>query len=227
MIDFHSHILPGVDHGASSLEVSVEMMKQAKEAGVTKIVATSHFYAHRDSVDDFLNRRNAACAVLNDYLAEDSSIGIQIIPAAEVALESDLLSVDLRKLVVQGTKYILIEMPMFSRWHSWMYDMLYEIESKYALSIILAHVDRYEKDNVDRLLDMGFTAQINASSLVKGSFFEKRRLRSLCNQGLIHLIGSDAHDVKERSYQELITASRKLPNSLLTYFEANANDILK
>ena len=60
-----------------------------------------------------------------------------------------------------------------------------------------------------------------------GSFFEKRRLRSLCNQGLIHLIGSDAHDVKERSYQELITASRKLPNSLLTYFEANANDILK
>ena len=105
--------------------------------------------------------------------------------------------------------------------------MLYEIESKFSLSIVLAHVDRYEKENVDKLLDMGFTAQINASSLVKGSFFEKRRLRSLCNQGLIHLIGSDAHDVKERSYHEMIIASHKLPQSLLDYFEYNANEILK
>ena len=47
MVDFHSHILPGVDHGSASLEMSVEMLKTAKKAGVATIVATPHFYKHK------------------------------------------------------------------------------------------------------------------------------------------------------------------------------------
>lgn len=226
MVDFHSHILPGVDHGAASLEVSVQMLNEAKKADVATIVATPHFYKHKMELDSFLKNREQGFSLLNNYLAENDSIGIRVIPAAEVALESNLLSVDLKKLAIEGTNHILIEMPMFGRWHTWMIDMLYEIESKFSLSVILAHIDRYSKENVEKLLDLDFTVQINAESLVRGSFFEKRKMRSLCTQGYVHLIGSDAHGIHERTYQDLITASKKLPQSLLSYFDNNANSIL-
>ncbi len=227
MVDFHSHILPGVDHGAASLDVSVQMLKQAQKAGVAKIVATPHFYVHESNVDDFLKRRFVAVEELNNYIALDSSLNIEIIPAAEVALEKGLFSVDLRKLTIGNTNYILIEMPQMGKWYSWMFDMLYEIESKFSLSVILAHVDRYSQENMEKLLELDFVTQINAESLISGSFFAKRRMRSLCKNGLVHLIGSDAHDTEERSYRELIAASRKLSLQMLDYFEQNANDVLK
>lgn len=203
------------------------MLLQAQKAGVAKIVATPHFYMHKDTVDAFLDRRSAAMKILGNYLAKNSSLNIEIVPAAEVALERNLLSADLKKLTIGNTDAILIEMPQVGRWYSWMIDMLYEIEAKFSLSVILAHIDRYPKENAEMILDHGFTVQINAESLVNGSFFERKRLRSLCRSGLVHLIGSDAHDVDQRSYRELITASRKLPASMLSSFERNAMDILQ
>ncbi|MBQ7364972.1 MAG: hypothetical protein IJW46_05190 [Clostridia bacterium] len=226
MVDFHSHILPNVDHGAASLDISIQMLNAAKKAGVTKIVATPHFYSHKDSLHSFLERRSTAITELRNYIAENSSIGIDIICGAEVALGHKLLSHDLKQLTIEGTNAILIEMPMFDHWQSWMFDMLYEIESRFSLTVILAHVDRYGKEKAERLLDMGFLAQINAESLVRGSFGEKRRMRSFCKNGAIHLIGSDAHDISERTYTDLILASKKLPRALLSYFEENALDIL-
>lgn len=226
IIDFHSHVLPNVDHGAASLETSIRMLQEAKKAGVTKIVATPHFYLHSDSLDAFLDRRDRAKECLSNYIAENSSCDIQIIAGAEVALERGLLTLDLKRLAIENSNLILIEMPMFGHWQTWMFDMLYEIESKYSLSVVLAHVDRYDRDKRERLLDMGFVSQINAEALVSGSLLERHRLRTLCRNGLIHLIGSDAHDTKERTYSELLTASKKLPESLLTYFYENSLDLL-
>ena len=43
MIDFHSHILPGIDDGAKDLEDSKKIIKEARNAGVEKIISTSHY----------------------------------------------------------------------------------------------------------------------------------------------------------------------------------------
>ena len=43
MIDFHSHILPGIDDGAKNLEQSIAMVNEAKKVGFTKIISTSHY----------------------------------------------------------------------------------------------------------------------------------------------------------------------------------------
>ena len=43
MIDFHSHILPGIDDGSRNLEQSIAMVNEAKKAGFTKIISTSHY----------------------------------------------------------------------------------------------------------------------------------------------------------------------------------------
>lgn len=227
MVDFHSHILPGVDHGAASLDISVQMLKQAKKAGVAKIVATPHFYPRKDNIESFLERRNKALKELEDYIALKGSSDIKIIPAAEVALDKNLLSLDLRKLAIGNTNYILIEMPQSGKWYSWMFDILYGIESEFSLSVILAHVDRYTIENIKNLLELDFITQMNAESLVSGTFLTRRRMRSFCKKGLVHLIGSDAHDLDNRSYRDLILLRRKLPTVVLDYFDQNANLILK
>ena len=48
MVDLHSHILPGIDDGASSLNESIEIIKNASLCGVTDIVATPHFISGSD-----------------------------------------------------------------------------------------------------------------------------------------------------------------------------------
>ena len=60
LIDFHSHILPGIDDGSRSTAQSLDMMKLELDQGIGRIVATPHFYADRISVDKFLSRRQQA-----------------------------------------------------------------------------------------------------------------------------------------------------------------------
>lgn len=47
MIDFHSHVLPGIDDGSDCVEESLEMLHTAKNQGVSTMLATPHFYASR------------------------------------------------------------------------------------------------------------------------------------------------------------------------------------
>ena len=86
-IDFHSHILPGADHGSDSLEMSLSQLENAKAAGVSTIVATPHFYPDVDNVPDFLARREKAY----DMLCAENTTGIKIVKAAEVQLGLDLV----------------------------------------------------------------------------------------------------------------------------------------
>ncbi|MBR1629024.1 MAG: capsular polysaccharide biosynthesis protein, partial [Lachnospiraceae bacterium] len=60
VIDFHTHVLPGIDDGARDLETSIEMLDKMKKQGVDLVVATPHFYADRMTVDGFLKNREKA-----------------------------------------------------------------------------------------------------------------------------------------------------------------------
>ena len=56
--DYHCHILPGIDDGAENAAASVKMIALLHEQGVRRIVATPHFYAHREnSVKEYLEKR--------------------------------------------------------------------------------------------------------------------------------------------------------------------------
>ena len=62
LIDFHTHILPRIDDGSGSSQESLELLALEKEQGVDRIVFTPHFYAGKDSVENFLNHINACCS---------------------------------------------------------------------------------------------------------------------------------------------------------------------
>ena len=43
LIDFHNHVLPNIDDGSKSMDMSLEMMKHAAEQGITDVVNTVHY----------------------------------------------------------------------------------------------------------------------------------------------------------------------------------------
>ena len=109
VVDFHAHILPGADHGSDSIETSIKQLKLAAGEGVTRIIATPHFYPHRHTLDKFLEKRAACAKVLLD--ACDGTLP-EVKLGAEVLLCPGLDKIQgLEKLCLSGTKYLLLELP--------------------------------------------------------------------------------------------------------------------
>ena len=58
MIDFHNHILPNVDDGSNSVDMSLNMLREAESQGITDVVNTVHFQhpkmEHRDTSFNFI-----------------------------------------------------------------------------------------------------------------------------------------------------------------------------
>ena len=78
MIDFHSHILPGIDDGSRSIEQTIRMLKEAKEAGFTKIISTSHYmegYYESDETEriELLNEVQKNISGIELYLGNEIS----------------------------------------------------------------------------------------------------------------------------------------------------------
>lgn len=71
MLDIHSHILPKIDDGSSSVEESLKLLRTSAEQGITEIAATPHFYASQNSPQKFLARRAACAARLQEALTPD------------------------------------------------------------------------------------------------------------------------------------------------------------
>src|SRR6516164_6934957 len=68
MIDIHCHILPGIDDGSPSWEITAEMCRMAAEDGVRHIVATPHanerFFYDRSRYEGMLQKlRNVGCGI--------------------------------------------------------------------------------------------------------------------------------------------------------------------
>ena len=72
-VDFHSHILPYMDDGSKSLEMSSIMLELLKEENVCIVFATPHYYCYRESEASFLARREECVQKLCDYLYENEA----------------------------------------------------------------------------------------------------------------------------------------------------------
>ncbi len=197
MIDFHSHILPAMDDGSKNTDDSLKMLSELKSQGVTDVVLTPHFYANSESVSDFLLRRQASYNKLSASLSDDFP-GLH--QGAEVRYYEGISRLaDLKKLCIEGTDLLLLEMP-FSRWTDFVIKELYALTSRGDITVVLAHIERYIKLNpqalIDEIINNGALIQINAS-FVSG-FLSKRKAIDFLRSGRAHFIGSDCHDPVSR-----------------------------
>lgn len=66
MIDFHTHILPGMDDGSRDVHESLQLLTLENEQGVQEILLTPHFYAHIDKVFVFFRAKRALFSEINE-----------------------------------------------------------------------------------------------------------------------------------------------------------------
>lgn len=217
--DFHAHILPGMDHGSTRIETTLTQLSMAKELGISTIVATSHFYPDVHSIGRYLEKRELSLNKLHGSVEDPP----RIIPGAEVTLTFDLPSLlDLEKLCISNTDYILIEIPEYTQ-TNWVFDALYKISSVRKLRPVIAHIDRYEASIAEELMDMGYAVQINAEALM--SIRNRSKWIRNIEQKRIDLLGSDVHsDAKEYRY---FSRSLKVLKDHIPTLMQNADRILQ
>ena len=202
MTDYHCHILPGIDDGAADAEISTRMLELMWRQGVTRVVATPHFYAHReDGVENYLEKRRRAFDWMTETASQsDEKIPDEIYLGAEVAIEQGISRLPgIEKLRLADTPYILLELP-YAPFGRWMLEEAEAISHLYGLTPILAHVHRYiyyyHKQQLEDLLRFDGIFQLNNSGF--RAFGERRFSRRVIREGCPYLFGSDAHNMSNR-----------------------------
>ena len=198
MIDLHSHILPGIDDGSESPEMSRSLLNLLRQQGVDTVVATPHFYAMQDTPGDFLRRRAEAV----DRMEYDPADAPHILLGAEVAYFDGMSHTQmLEALQLEQSGLLLVEMP-FGPWSQRMIKELFQISFHTGLTPVLAHVNRYRRSDQlpkyqKELLRQGILFQCNAEAFL--SFWERRWALGMLRRGQIHFLGSDAHNLTDRA----------------------------
>ena len=168
------------------------------------ICATSHFYGHHVSVDSFLKKRQRCYEELLTHVPKNAP---KVLLGAEVlAFEGIDQLPRLKELRLQGTKMLLLEMP-FTRWSEGLLDSVEAISDDEDFRIVLAHVDRYDRKEVEKLFRLNHVkGQVNVDNLKRR--FGMRHLREWSREGLIVAVGSDIHGT-ETGYRDWLISQRR------------------
>lgn len=192
MIDFHSHILPGIDDGSRSYDETAKMLLEAKEVGFNKIVSTSHYAIDCFETPEYKRKE------LIDQLNLENRFP-EIILGNEIFLTYNILELlkEFNASTINGTNYILFELPLRNHFMN-LKDLIFKLqENNYRL--ILAHPERYGMIQRDfnllhELKEIGVLFQSNYGSILGiYGLTEKRILKKMLKEDLVDLFGSDVH----------------------------------
>ncbi len=204
-VDLHSHIIPSIDDGPSTIDDTVAMLRRAYEHGTREMVATPHMFLdlfdNRDpqTVKERFGETAAElqrCGALPEsrFLAD-----MKFYPGAENFICREFLdALEARRvLTLNDSRYILIEAPPYLS----VIHMRYAMDRVFASDFrpIIAHPERYlafqeRPVRVAEFLEKGCVLQINAGSILG---FYGRKVRkaawTLLREDLVNIIASDSH----------------------------------
>jgi protein-tyrosine phosphatase len=197
MIDLHSHILPGLDDGAETIESSLEMARAALADGIEAMAATPHV---RDDYPTSAAAMESALAEVRAALAAEG-LPLELLSGGEIALDYlPLLDDDaLRSFGLGGNpRYLLIETPYLG-WPLGIAETLFELRLR-GFEIVLAHPERNadvqeDPGKLESLVDAGILVQVTAASL-DGRLGPppRKTAEHLLKVGHVHMLASDAHE---------------------------------
>lgn len=229
MIDIHSHILPGVDDGSESPEMSRTILETMHAQGVETVVATPHFYAHKDTPARFLERRSKAVARM-EY---DPGCAPNILLGAEVAYFDGMSRTgELEQLQLGDSGLLLVEMP-FGPWSQRMIRELCQLPLQLGLVPVLAHVERYRRRDqlpkfIKQLMGQEIYFQCNAEAFL--SVRDRRWALNMLKGGAVHFLGTDTHNLTTRAPkldQAVALISQKLGQDVPEELWDMAKELLK
>ena len=196
-IDIHSHLIPNIDDGVTTIYQSAYILEQLQNMGVKKTITTPHVMQ-----DVWPNTTSNIKSNLKEVVEITETLKIkelEIQAAAEYMLD-DLFYERLKKndILTLHKNYILVEMSTFAAPMN-LNEILFEIKLSGYIPI-LAHPERYSFYNDDlnkfyELKKMGFLFQLNLLSL-SGYYGDKIALfaKKMMDKNLYDFTGTDIHN---------------------------------
>lgn len=241
IVDFHTHILPGIDDGCRNTAQSMKLLKEETRQGVDTVVLTPHFYAERTNMEEFLSKRELALSHLKKRIRqreEEQGESLQLprmLRGAEICYFSGMgESEKVEQLAIEadrGGRVCLLELP-FRPWDSGVLRDIELLIRRRELTIVLAHLERYlplqkDKKVLEAVLDLPVTVQCNAGPLLK--LMIRGKVLSLFKEGTAKLLGSDCHNPENRPVtigvgREML--AKKLGSQVLIGIDETAQSLL-
>lgn len=212
----HSHLLPGLDDGAETLEHSLDLLRALREAGFRKLIMTPHI------MGDFYKNTpagiRAALQLLRNAAIEAGLGDVELACAAEYYLDEFLgrkLADGTEMLTFGGEKrYLLFETSYMNEPLN-LHEIIFELQAQ-GYQPVLAHPERYTYlygrfSDIEALRrDHGVLLQVNLNSLAGYySPAAKRVAEELIDGGLVDFVGTDTHHL--RHTETLVRKALPLP----------------
>jgi protein-tyrosine phosphatase len=198
MIDIHNHIIPGVDDGPKSWDITREMIGLAARDGIEHIVATPH------ASDTYEYDRSRLNGLLSELRAQPGD-ALQFSLGCEVHLSywniQDVFA-NPSRYAIANTPYILVEFSL-SGVPTRLGELLFRLQAA-GLKPILAHPERYalvqrQPEKILEWIAAGCIIQVTASALT--GFWRERAQKMahwLLKHDAVHVLATDAHDAVRR-----------------------------
>ncbi len=200
MIDIHSHILPHIDDGSSSIEESLEIARIAAKSGIRHIVASSHGNCFDYTIEEYQKQLDR----LQEKLRE-KEIPIELHPGMEIFTDRNVVHLlqEGKLLTINNTKYVLVEFRFEDSVPHVEMRLMELLESGYKP--ILAHPERYvfiqrDPEFAHYLEDCGCVMQLNHGSIT-GKFGDRIQRLALhfLDSGVAGVIATDTHNATHRT----------------------------
>ncbi len=201
-VDVHCHCLPGLDDGPATMADAVAICRKLADDGITTAIATPHQLGTYENANPG-DRIRAAVAELSAVLAAEG-VPLRVLPGGDVRVDDRLTALLAERQVMtlgDGGAFLLLELP-----HESLVDLTKLVADLLAAGVtpVLSHPERNGPlaRRVDPALPWvaaGMVMQVTAGSLL-GQFGPavERAGWQMLEQGLIALVATDAHDVKQR-----------------------------
>jgi tyrosine-protein phosphatase YwqE len=226
-VDVHSHLIPGIDDGAKTIEDTMNLLAEFQALGYKKVITTPHVMSdfYKNTPETILGGLKKVRAAL-----KESDLTIEIDAAAEYNLDADFEPlIDAENVLTFGDNYVLFELPFISE-PPMLNSIIWKLQTK-GYKPVLAHVERYEYwhqdwDKIAGLHDRGVLIQLNINSLTGHYGPEVKRIgEKLVDLDMVNLLGSDCHNLnhigltqraRTKSHLHKVLSSEKLINKKLS-----------
>lgn len=209
-IDIHSHLLPGIDDGATTIEETANLIKGMQEIGIKKIITTPHI------MSGVWNNSNHQIVSLKEKTVKELGIKNTLNVAAEYMIDSEFRELlKEKRLLTLRDNYVLVEISYLNP-PIQLYDILFELQVAGYLPI-LAHPERYNfyhhsLNEYRKLKNAGCFFQLN---LLSATGYYGERVSKIANlllkERLIDFVGSDIHHTRhlEQLYKRIVLKNQE------------------